>query len=365
MRAYFNYAGLARTPPKIKSRIHDADQTFEATLFSEEGVARYFHLLSECRKNAARLLRSPAASEISLLPNASAGLNLAFQLLSPSLGKQIIVTSDQEHPAVEIPLEFLARSGIRVERVSAESADEYIHKIRKLVELEAVGLVILSHVSYKDGRILPILEISKIAAESRIPFVVDGSQAVGQIDVAINEIHPLIYVFSGHKWIFGPMGTGAMWSSPQIKEIADRFSGGWFSWALKSDGINGGRFESGTINFGLVAGLSLAFQDALEQGGRSLILKKIGEAIREPLSDLPQLQRNCWRGERAPGIVTLQLPDQLPSWELADRLLKHHGVVVKPFRPPERPNAVRISYAPWTEPAEVDLLVRAVRQELG
>jgi hypothetical protein len=54
---------------------------------------------------------------------------------------------------------------------------------------------------------------------------------------------------------------------------------------------------------------------------------------------------------------------QLDSWTLAAWMLRNHGVAIKPFRPPERPDAIRISYSSSTPVAGVERLAAALRKE--
>jgi hypothetical protein len=46
-------------------------------------------------------------------------------------------------------------------------------------------------------------------------------------------------------------------------------------------------------------------------------------------------------------------------------MLARHGVAIKPFHPPERPDAIRISFKASTSRAEIDLLERALREVHG
>jgi selenocysteine lyase/cysteine desulfurase len=94
---YFNYAGLALVPDHLKSHRRRAEEEFEKLLFSEAGVDQYFALLRDCRKAAARALGTSDLAGVSILPNASSGLNIAFRMLPLHPGK-VLVSSNHEHP---------------------------------------------------------------------------------------------------------------------------------------------------------------------------------------------------------------------------------------------------------------------------
>src|SRR5215467_9609231 len=168
--------------------------------FSEEGVEYYHAIARKCREALALLLHLPNAKGISLMPNASLGLNIAFKLLSLKHGATIL-TSDQEHPVVSDLLCKSAAMGATVVEVSELDAEKFTRKVNTLVASTKVDLIILSHVSYKDGRILPIADVSGIARKAGIPFIVDGAQSIGHIPVNLMELDVTAYAFSGHKWL--------------------------------------------------------------------------------------------------------------------------------------------------------------------
>ena len=366
-KAYFNYAGLAPTTERIKQEMCRAQQEFDRVLFSEAGVEGYFQLLRDCREAADKMLGEPGISGISLMPNASFALSIAFRILQ-TVPEKVILTSDQEHPAVEAPLGLLSRRGLDVRKISAETSSEFAERVEAMVKRSAVGLIVLSHVSYKDGRILPVERVGEIASRARIPYLVDGSQAVGHITVDIRSIQPSIYVFSGHKWLFGPMGTGVLWVASSIAGVNEELG---YSWAARSGGEDmGGKLEAGTMNLALISGLLEAMREATKQlEQRFHTLTRLRVEIDRRLSVLPfvsrVLSRSAWTGPYAPGILTYCLPDHIPSWHFAESLFNRSHVVVKPFKPPERPNAIRISFAPWTSSDETESLIQALAAELG
>ena len=137
-----------------------------------------------------------------------------------------------------------------------------------------------------------------------------------------------------------------------------------FSWAAKTDS-SGGAFEAGTVNIGLMAGLCQALKDAkAELSPRREHLALLRKELESRCLGLPGVSYSSWEGEYAPGIVSLILPPDRPSWDLADVLFQRFAVAAKPFRPPETPNALRISFAPWTDISEIDGLQSALRATL-
>ena len=59
------------------------------------------------------------------------------------------------------------------------------------------------------GTVYPIEKISAIAQQHQIPFLCDGSQAVGKVPIRFDEWGITMLALSGHK-LYGPKGVGAL-----------------------------------------------------------------------------------------------------------------------------------------------------------
>src|SRR5260370_36323790 len=117
-----------------------------------------------------------------------------------------LVRSYDEGAGFERPLNVIARRGIEVAEIAADSEKQFLEAFRTILEKRTPGLVILSHVSYKNGKILPVDQAGAMLAEKQIPYIIDGAQAFGQIAVNVPRTRPGANVFSGHKWLRGPWG---------------------------------------------------------------------------------------------------------------------------------------------------------------
>jgi len=355
---YFNQAGLAPVSKDVEATAADAHSRFAQSLFSDRGVRLYAQILDECRAALAELLGLPGAQTVALLPNATTGLNIAISELQIRPGQEIL-TTDQEHPAVDLPLAALTRRGVTVRQVPAVTHDGFVSAVGELVSRHRPAAIILSHVSYKNGRVLPVEEVGKLAASYDIPYIVDGAQAAGHVPVDVEATRAWVYVLSGHKWLHGPMGSGAMVADERFLATCTL---PWSSWMWKSSRPSARQFESGTMNVALMAGLRAAATHAIAEGAqRWKRMAEVRHEIIRALLDVPEWTLQDWEAEQAPGIVAYALPDTCPSWEVSERLSDEYQVVVKPFAPPEKPNALRISIGPWTTSEDVSQLIDAIK----
>ncbi len=354
--SYFNFSGLSPTS-SVAQKVRDkTEEEFKNEWFSESGVQIYKDFLNSCHLSISRLLGSKDPEVVSILPNASFGLNASIGLAKLKCN-DIVVTSDQEHPSVKKPLEILRRKGIKLIEISSNSDQDFIHQLERQVEQDKPRALILSHVSYKDGRIFPLEKIGKIAHDNQIIFIVDGAQAVGQVRINLNSFCPSVYVFSGHKILGGPMGTGGLWAD---KKFLSSNGNSWASWTT-SDNNGKHPFEVGTLNIGLIAGLEAAINDyLLYQANRHKTILELKLEIMDSLSNIEELKPIQWNGSHAPGIISYHLSNGMNSKSFAEQLFNEYGVVIKPFDEKELRDGLRISLNHEVKPNDVKKLIYAL-----
>jgi cysteine desulfurase len=121
-----------------------------------------------------------------------------------------IITSAVEHPAILNPALFLMELGVKVTILPVD------HFCR--VDPEAVKKAILPHTTLitimlannETGTLQPIKEISKIGREHGIPVHTDAAQAVGKMEVDVNDLGVDFLTVAGHK-LYAPKGVGALY----------------------------------------------------------------------------------------------------------------------------------------------------------
>jgi len=78
--------------------------------------------------------------------------------------------------------------------------------------------VVLSHVLYTTGAVLPLQEVAELAHAAGAVVVADAAQSVGAIPVDVHRLGIDAYAFSGQKWLLGPEGTGGFYVDPDRRE---------------------------------------------------------------------------------------------------------------------------------------------------
>lgn len=147
-------------------------------------------------------------------------LELAIDIFNP----EKIVLTDQEHITKKYFIDINRRKyQTNITEVSVNDnrnnivdlerfIDKFVTKCYEECYQEKSALVLLSHVCYANGLILPVKEICRQLRE-RIPtvkIIIDGAHSLGNINFSLSEIDCDIYVSSGHKWLFGFPSLGIM-----------------------------------------------------------------------------------------------------------------------------------------------------------
>jgi selenocysteine lyase/cysteine desulfurase len=333
---YLNHAGHAPTRPEAVRAHDEALNEFNGLLFSPAGVRWYRAKLSECRDKVARFLHLDDADTVVF----TAGATMACRLLMGCLllrEHDTVITTDHEHPGILNTLS--GWPGTRVQRkvIHCHSQETLLGDVERACD-DRPRLALISHVSYVDGRVLPIQAIGDLARRTGVPLVVDGAQAAGHIDVRPAELGCDAYFFSGHKWCGGPLGTGVL----VVRETLFR------KWAECASGRDRGRpawemFE-GTMNIALIAGLAEACGLRAKESGRTHVLGAVRDRFERELRHIPGLRFAEWKGPHAPGILSFGVEPREPGG-LVDYLAAR-DIAVKPFPPPEPASLIRVSWSP-------------------
>jgi cysteine desulfurase / selenocysteine lyase len=165
-------------------------------------------IVFDVRERIAQLFNCDDPLRVVFGANVTEALNLALTgLLQP--GDHVITTS-MEHNSMMRPLRALERDGIRITVVPASSSGETDpDDIRKAIRSDT-RLVAVNHASNVTGCIAPIREMGAVAREDDLLFLVDTAQSAGILSIDIQDDCIDLVAFTGHKSLYGPMGTGGL-----------------------------------------------------------------------------------------------------------------------------------------------------------
>ncbi len=179
-----------------------------------------------CRLRLASFLGLHDSSRLVFTCNATHALNLAILGLNLPPNAHI-VSSLAEHNSVLRPLHHLRqrRPDIRLSLVGLDSGGgldcrEFMARLS-----EGAALVALTHASNVTGRVFEVEEFFELAHRAGALTLLDASQTFGALPLQPESLGADLLVFTGHKALHGPPGSGGLYVSPSL-ELEQMFVGG-------------------------------------------------------------------------------------------------------------------------------------------
>ncbi|MDG2335728.1 MAG: cysteine desulfurase [Myxococcota bacterium] len=314
--------------------------------------------------------------EIVFVRNATEAINLVARTFGETQfksGDEILITA-LEHHANIVPWQMLGgRRGTKLKVVPVDDRGELDLQAYEALLGERTKLVALTHVSNAIGTILPLKKMIALAKAKGIPVLVDGAQAAPHTRVDVQDLGCDFYAFSGHK-LFGPSGIGVLYGRLPLLQAMPPFLGGGdmietvsFEKTTYAEPPN--RFEAGTPDIAGVVGLEAAIDyvegvgiDAIEAWEQSLLAK--ADAALTEIDGLRIIGRA--RDKAAvlsfvlEGIHAHDVGTALDQAGVAVRVGHHCAQpLMTRFGVPA---TVRASFSLYNTPAEIDVLVAALRE---
>lgn len=333
---YFDQAATSwPKPPEVMAAMVD----FHRSIGASPGRSAHRRSLDAARtvlgarEAVARLFGVADPLRIVFTKNATEALNLvAFGLLEPG---DHCITSSLEHNSVMRPLRALEAQGVELSLIPCSARGEIDpHEIIPLIKPNTKALF-LTHASNVTGAILPVAEAATIARDNGLVLCVDAAQTAGALPIDVGEMDVDFLVFTGHKSLYGPQGTGGLYIRPgfedQIRPLMLGGTGSRSEYEVQPDFMPD-RFESGTPNAVGLAGLEAGVAFILGQGVSAIraFEEQLTGRLLEGLSALEgvRVYGPATAHERT-AVVSFTLPNLSPS-DAALVLDDEHGILCRP-----------------------------------
>jgi selenocysteine lyase/cysteine desulfurase len=319
------------------------------------------HVAANRARALAADLLGCTADEILITRSTTDAMNSLAQGVRLTPGDRVL-TTDQEHDGGHVGWQYRARrDGVRLDTVPIAPTDHDPAAIlRRFADAitRRTRVISVSHVITSTGFRMPIAEIATLAKAHGILCIVDGAQAVGQIDVDVKALGCHAYATAGHKWLMGPKGTGLLYVSREAAGIEP------VQW---EDGRTFVAHSTGMGSLPLASGLAVAIE-AMQARGLPAV-ERHDMALRNRayagLQAIPQCEVvSPPTGPLGTALVAARLPPHVDSRRVMIALREKHGVVIKMVEK-RWFNGIRLSPHVFTTEADIDAALRALRTELA
>lgn len=359
-KTYFNYGGQGTIPQQAIAAVTAAfHHVQEIGPFSTPMFDWITEQIIETREDLATELGGKSEC-YALTANATEGCNMVLWGIEWKHGDHLLI-SDSEHGGVVAAAENISiRLGLHLDYFAvAEKTDEQVLEAMTSAIGPRTKLVLFSHVLWNTGQELPVEEMTAVAHAAGAQVLVDAAQSAGAVNVDLTLSGVDYYAITGHKWLCGPEGAGALYiREDRLTELQPTFVG----WRKDMTGlyakrpVDGSRFEVATSAFPLLAGLrsALAFHWSFGSSGeRTNALLANARTLRSALESVGGI--HLFGGEPKSGLVSFTIPGISNSSLVAD--LERQKLILRTI---PSPDAVRASVHYFTTSEEIFRLADAL-----
>jgi len=325
------------------------------------------------REALAKLFNADDPLQIVFTLNATESINLALQGILQH-GDHVI-TSSMEHNSVMRPLRVLESQGVEITVVKC-SQQGFLDPsdVRDAVK-KNTKMIVLNHASNVIGSIQPVKEIGLIARDHGLIFLLDSAQTAGACEIDVQKMNVDLLAFSGHKSLYGPVGTGGLYirNGINLKPLKYGGTGSRSDEEYQPDFLPD-RYESGTLNIVGIAGLGAGVEFVMRDGVEN-IRKKECELTQKLINGLLSIPKVSVYGglnvQKQIGVVSFNIQGFSPSevamyleesFDILCRASLHCSPSAHKTIGTFPDGAVRFSLGIFTTDNDVDIAVNAVRK---
>ncbi|MGO9438905.1 MAG: cysteine desulfurase NifS [Terracidiphilus sp.] len=257
----------------------------------------------QARQQVQSLIGAARESEIVFTSGGSETNNAAiFSAIETQTGRNEIVTSAVEHPAVLAACAYLERMGrARIHRVPVDPAGNLDLDAYRAALSERTAMVSIQWANNETGVVFPVGVLAAMARDVGALFHTDAVQAAGKVAIDVQAAQIDMLTLSAHK-MHGPKGAGALYVCNGVK-LAPL--------------IHGGRQErgrrAGTENTAAIVGFGVAAELAAQALTREMprVATMRDRLEREVLRMIPASMLIGTGPGQCPGASNRRLPNTL------------------------------------------------------
>ncbi len=360
---YLNTGSLGPSPRVVINTVCENIEKLETS------CSHGRHDIDKTHEKAANFL-NVTPDEIAFTRNATEGLNIAARSLRLKKGDEIII-STHEHVGGASPWMALEKDfGAKVKLIDLDFNGENNLQIIKDNITKKTKVVAFSHITCTTGMKLPAKAIVELCKSKGVYTCIDGAQSLGMFPIDLADINPDFYASSGHKWLFGPKGTGVLFINKNIiKEIDPVFAGAYTDSKFDLNSLtmeyreSAQREEYGTRNTPITLGLGSAIDfinaigiDNVAKRGRELVSR-----FRKGVANTPEIEILTPESDvYSASMITIRIKGQ-DNLKLNPILNKEKNLRMRGIYE-NKINGIRISFAIFNSFKEVDLLVNSLKE---
>ena len=217
MRVYLDNNATTKLDPIVQTKMEPFLKEYYGNPNSLHGFGMEVRpYLNQAMGELYDSLNAPDADDILITGCATESNNTVLkglffkEILNNPEGKNHIVTTSVEHPAILDTLHFLENYGVEVTYLPVNHDGVVEASQVKAAITDKTLLVSMMWANNETGMIFPVAEVSAICREAGVLFHTDAVQAIGKVPVDLTKVPVDYLTFSAHKF-HGPKGVGGLY----------------------------------------------------------------------------------------------------------------------------------------------------------
>ena len=321
------------------------------------------------KMDLAKIFHIADPNDIALTENASFGLNMVIKSLVKE--SDHVITTTTEHNSVLRPL---YQSGADLSFLDFDEDKEIdFDKIPDIIK-ENTKFIVTNHASNLLANINDLDKIHSLAQKYNLTMIIDIAQTAGCIDMDLSKYPNSIFVFTGHKSLYGPSGTGGIVKVGDF-DFSNVFAGG--SGTNSFDKCHPkdfpAIFEVGTSNFLSQIAMDSSLKFLLQTGIDNIYakIKELTKKFYDGIKDIEGIKIYSKKPEgEYTGIVSFNLSDMDSSelslildekYDIQTRPGAHCAPLIHEHFATEGQGIVRFSFSYFNTDEEIDAAIAAVK----
>jgi L-cysteine/cystine lyase len=312
------------------------------------------------------------AKTIALTENVTYGCNIVLWGIEWEAGDEILLT-DAEHPGIiGIVKEISRRFGVKIKTcpiIDTLNQGNPSEVIKNHLTLKT-RLVVISHILWNTGQVLPLSEIANIChsnpAQKTTQLLVDGAQTAGSLPLDLISSNVDYYACTGHKWLCGASGLGFLYIRDDLLTSLHPTYIGWRGLNCYQEDLpfypDGRRYEVATSAYPLIAGLQTAIAVHQQWGNVTQRYQRICQLSAYLWQNLQNIDgvKSLKNTPPQSGLVSFYPPESKNPQKIVQNLQKT-GFYLRTLA---NPLCIRACVHYFTLEEEIDSLIKAIKLEL-
>ena len=296
--------------------------------------------------------------EFVIARNTTEALNTIIHGIPMEAGEEVLY-NNREYPSMQEALEQRAQRHGTVNRVIEipwlpESQSEIVRAYAEAITPQT-RYILVSHMIYLTGQVLPVREICDMAHRRGVEVIVDGAHALAHLNQSIPELDCDYYGSSLHKWLGAPLGTGLMYIRKEhIQKVWPLFGD------RRAQEADIGKFEHiGTHPQGTDQTImdAVRFHEAIGGARKEARLRFLKNYWVEKVQDVPGVKINTPLGDTQSCAIANVLVEGWTPTELVDELWDRYRIFTVGVE-----QGARIAPNLFSRLSDLDLLVQGISE---